>query len=186
MADPKIEAKAQQIAKLIDGEASFDTGRVAVSINGMVDGFPATVESLFPGWPFGTSYTMELDIDDEGPRDSVRLSVYPRVGRGLWSFATRLLLFEPSGQSVHDKRLEKQFIFAYDNPDLAERLVRYPGVSELFYQLESVSKFTELVVKTDKGVFLSQPTNFKTLEVDVVRVTFAHLSKLTEIIFESF
>jgi hypothetical protein len=186
-----VADKSQTIATFIDGDVVDDAGRVAVCIKGMVDGFPATMEAVYPNWPFGVVYTVETNpvadpANDAPPTGSSTLTIYPRVGRGIASVFTRLLLFESAGSPIGDKRLEKVLNFSYDDRALTERFVHYPGVSEYLLNLESIAKFSELIVRFGVGIYLSQPTSFNGLDFDVARNTFKTLGALGKVMNEAF
>lgn len=188
-----LETQAQSIAEVIDGHVVDSSGRVAVSVKGTVSGFPATIEAIYPSWPFGVMYQLETSFSadpnakpDKTARPAAQITLYPRMGRGITSLFTKLLLFESSSMPVGDKHLEKLFNFSYDNSEVAERFARYPGVSDYLTALEGISKFSELVVKTDTGVFLAQPTAFNSLDPEVCRATFRTLADLGQILFEAF
>jgi len=182
------DSKKQTIANLIGGNIVDDGDRVAVCIKGLVDGFPATMEAIYAGWPFGVVYTLETTVltDQLQPQADGRITIYPRVGRGMASFFTKLFLFESSGLSVGDKGLEKIFNFSYEEREVAERFIHYPGIRELLIGLENVSKFSELVVRPGVGIYLAQPGCFDSLEFDVCRNTFQTLGAIGKVLFEAF
>ena len=188
----ELQAKKETIADCIDGRIIDDSDRVAVCIKGVVGGFPATLEAIYPSWPFGCMYTVETntaidpDRDDDDERPSTRMTIYPRVGRGMMSFVTKIVLFETRGMSVSDKRSQDAFNFNYDNKDVADRLLHYPKVSAILMDLDNHAKFSEVVIKTDVGIYLSQPTPFNSLDVDVCRTTFKIMGELGQILFEAF
>ena len=88
--------------------------------------------------------------------------------------------------SVRDKRLEGKFVFSHNNEQLAERFVKYPGVADRLQALEEYSKFSEITIKTDAGIVLSQPKSFNAMDLDACRVTFKTLGELGQVIFEAF
>jgi hypothetical protein len=59
-------------------------------------------------------------------------------------------------------------------------------VSGILTDLDNHAKFSEIVIKTDVGVYLSQPTAFNSLDVDVCSTTFKIMGELGEILFEGF
>lgn len=188
----KVASKAETIATFLDGgKVIDDSGRVAVCIKGMVDGFPATMEAIYPNWPFGVIYTIETNpvsdpANDQPPVGTSTLTVYPRVGRGIASFFTRLLLFESSGMPIGDKRLERVLNFSYDDRSMTERFIHYPGVSEYLLNLESIAKFSELICRFGVGIYLSQPASFNSLDYDVARNTFKTLGAMAKVMNEAF
>lgn len=183
-----LDAKQNAIAEIIDGHVVDDGERVGICVKGIVMGFPATFEAVGAGWPWPVAYTIETnpDKDDRSMYDSAKISVTPRVGRGLFRFFSQVLLFESRGQTVGDKKLESKLILGYDNRDVAERFLRYPGVDDRLLALEHLSKFSEMVIKTNTGIYLSQPTSFTALDLDVVRVTFREMAELGQVLFDSF
>jgi hypothetical protein len=88
MTSTTVQDKAQSIANLIDGNVIDDSSRVAVCVKGTVEGFPATMEAIYPRWPFGTIYTIETNanFDPNGtvPQATWAMTIYPKVGR-VWS-----------------------------------------------------------------------------------------------------
>lgn len=181
--------KLQMMAQMIEGRVVEDT-RFEVTIKGTVLGFPATLQAIKAGWPFGVTYTLETQVIDDPNRppqpDALSMTISPRMTHGLMAFVARLLLFEPQGQHLQDKRMEKSFIFSFNNTMEAERFVKYPGVFENLLHLEEYAKFSEMVIKAHAGIVLSQPENFNNLDPDVYRETFKLLGEVGQILFEAF
>ena len=186
-----LDSKAETIATYIDGKVIDDSSRVAVCVKGMVEGFPATLEAMYPNWPFGVIYTLETNpvadpATQESPQAYAQMTAYPRVGRGIASFFTRLLLFESPGMSIGEKRLESVLHMSYDDRSVAERFVHYPGVTDNLLNLEHVAKFSELIIRFGVGIYLAQPKSFNGLDYDVSRNTFATLGQLGRVLNEAF
>ncbi|HEY9868236.1 MAG TPA: hypothetical protein V6D08_03655 [Candidatus Obscuribacterales bacterium] len=185
-----LDAKMQAVADIIEGRVVKDDQRVAVSIKGSVLGFPATLEAVHTGWPFGVMYFLETQVIEDpaksAHKEPLKMTVMPRFGRGLFRFFAHILLFESQGQSINDKALESRFIFQYNDLPLAERFVKYPGNPDRLARLEEYSKFTELTVKSDAGIYLAQPKSFVALDLDVCRETFRLLGELGQVLFEAF
>lgn len=186
------DSKKQTVASIIDGQIVDDADRVAVLIKGTVDGFPATLEAIYASWPFGVVYTLETTLVEDPARkaelaaDHTRITIAPRIGRGPVSILTKLLLFESSGMPVGDKRLEKLLNFSYDDRDMTERFIHYPGVTEHLLNLNSIAKFSELIVRPSAGIYLAQPNSFNSLDYEVCRNTFKTLGALGKVLFEAF
>lgn len=179
-----IQEKAEQIAQIINGEVKDESNRVAVCVKGVVLGHPATFEAIQPGWPFGVMYALEsrrspsdVPVDE---RRVLKLSVYPRVGRGLWGLLTRLLLFESRGNPIGNRDLENLMHFNYDDRTLAEYFIHCPDVATNLVYLEEAAKFSEVVIKTDTGIYLAQPTNFHDLDIDLCLEIFRALSTIAQ------
>lgn len=185
-----LVAKMQAVADIIDGRVIQDDPRVAVSVKGSVLGFPAALEAIQTGWPFGVMYMLETEVVEDPSRPSageaLKLTVTPRVGRGFFRFFAHVLLFESAGQSVSDKALESRFIFQYNEGRLAERFVKYPGNADRLARLEEYAQFSELTVKSDAGLYLAQPKSFAALDLDICRETFRLLGELGQVLFEAF
>ncbi len=181
--------KVNMMAQMIEGRVVEDT-RFEVTIKGTVLGFPATLQAIKASWPFGVTYTLETQVIDDPNRpaqpDDLTMTISPRMTHGLMAFVARLLLFEPQGQHLQDKRMEKSFIFSFNNTMEAERFVKYPGVFENLLHLEEYAKFSEMVIKAHAGIVLSQPQNFNNLDPDVYRETFKILGEVGQILFEAF
>lgn len=181
--------KLEEVAKLIEGRIVDDSERVEVCIKGTILGFPATLEAFRSSFPFGVTYFIEIaPVDKMKPmRDgALNMTLSPRLTRGIVSFFARLLLFEPKGQQLNEPRIKSNFITSYNIRDEAERFVNYPGVLEKLLRLEHYAKFSELLIRSDAGLSLSQPTAFKNLELDVCRETFKSLGELGQVLFEAF
>jgi hypothetical protein len=186
-----IQAKLDAVAEILDGRVIDGTeSGLAVCVKGSVLGFPATLQAISPGWPFGVMFVIETEIvvDPNSARhdNPLQMIVYPRVGRGFFGFFSHILLFESRGMSVKDKRLESKFIFSHNDENLAERFVKYPGVSERLSQLEDYAKFNELTIKSDAGIVLNHPKSFQAMDLDVCRTTFKSLGELGQVLFESY
>ncbi|MBI4534392.1 MAG: hypothetical protein HY711_10655 [Candidatus Melainabacteria bacterium] len=185
-----IAAKLRAVADIIEGRVVNEDPRVAICVKGSVLGFPATLEAIHPNWPFGVMYYVETQIiEDPGKTklsEPLNLTVCPRFGRGLMAFFAHLFLFEARGMSVNDKRLESRFIISYNDGAQAERYVKYPGNPDRIQRLEEFSKFSELTVRSDAGLYLAQPQSFRALDLDICRETFRLLGELGQVLFEAF
>lgn len=177
------------MAKIIEGRIIEDS-RFEVCIKGTVLGFPATLQAMKAGWPFGVTYTLETQVIDDPNNptspDALTMTLSPRVTHGIAAWFARLLLFEPQGQHLQDKRMENHFVFSFNNSQEAERLVKYPGLFENLLKLEEFSKFSEMTIKAHAGLVVSQPQNFNNLDPDVFRETFGLMGEIGQILFESF
>ncbi len=185
----ELEGKQQAVAKLIDGQMIDDSERVAVLLKGVVKGFPATLQAFSVGWPFGCTYAIETNIVENpniNPADQAHITILPRMGRGMMQFFFHAFLFEQKGKSVRDKKLENKLIFNYNNAEPALRLIKYPGVADIFLEMERHCKFKEMVIKTDQGLYLSQSVSFKNLDLDLCQATFRWMGELGEILQEAF
>jgi hypothetical protein len=185
-----LEAKKAACAQIIEGRVVDDQVRVAVCIKGSVLGFPATLEAVQPKWPFGVTYYLETKVIDD-PQNQARsegntVSVLPRHGKGLMAIVSRILLFESHGLPIGDKKMESAFIFSYTDRAVAERFLKYPGVWETLCKLEQYCKFSELTIRVDAGLALSQSRSFVNLDLDVYRETFKLVGELGQILFEAF
>ena len=187
---PDLDAKMQMLARIIEGRVVDDSNRVQVCLKGTILGFPATLEAINVGWPFGVNYYIETRVIDDPnqPRDpnALKLTFVPRVARGLIELFARVLLVESRGQKIGDKRLEEEFVMSFNNYEEAVRFCQYPAVSDKLKALHKYAKFSELLVKADSGLWLAQPVSFKTLDPDLFRETFKMLGDLGQILFEAF
>lgn len=183
-------SKLQEIAKIVEGRVLEDDARFEVNIKGTVLGFPATLQALKAQWPFGVTYILETRVIEDPDRpqrtDDLQLTISPRATRGIFSWIAQVLLFEPRGQKVSDKRMEAAFMFTFNNAADANRFLQYPGVFDKLVKLDTFAKFTELFVKAEAGLSLSQPTCFNSLDPDVCREVFKLLGDLGQVIFEAF
>jgi len=184
-----IEAKVASIADVIEG-SRLASDRVEICIKGVVLGFPAALEAFSAHFPFGVNYFVETKIVDDPQGEQavmpLKLAITSRHARGFLTRLKRLLLFEPRGQSLMQARLDKAFICQYNQEDEAQRFGRYPGVDDKLLALQRYSNFTELVIKTDAGIYLAQQVSFASLDIDVCRETFRLLGELGQVIFDAF
>ena len=65
----ELLGKQEAVAGLIDGEVIDDSDRVAVCIKGIVNGFPARLETFMVGFPWSVSYALETNIVDNPDED---------------------------------------------------------------------------------------------------------------------
>ncbi len=153
-------------------------------------GFPATLQATYHRWPFGLMYFLETCAGEEtgapNPEHLLEMSIYPRYGRGLFSIFTRIVLFESKGMSVRDKKLESMYIFGYNDTTQAERLVKYPGFRDNLERLHDVSRFSELQIRSNAGIYMHQPKSFAAVDLDVCRESFKLLGEIGQVIFECF
>jgi hypothetical protein len=186
-----IEAKVASIAGILEG-SRLASDRVEICIKGAVYGFPAALEAFSPHFPFGVNYFVETTIVDDPHLQGeqlvmpLRLSIAPRHARGILARLKRLLLFEPHGQLLKQERMDKAFICQYNREDEARRFGRYPGIDDKLIALQRCSNFTELLIKTDAGLYLSQQVSFASLDIDICRETFHLLGELGQVIFDAF
>lgn len=187
---PAQDWKLEAIANLIEGRVVDDSDRVEVCIKGTVLGFPATIEAFRAGFPFGATFFLEIGDLSDGPKpfdpNALNMSFYPRMTRGLYSFFARLLLLESKGQPIDEPRIKSNFLVSYNSRDKAERFVHFPGVLEKVLKLEHYAKFSELVIRTDAGISLSQSSNFNSLEVEAAKEIFQTIGELGQIMFDNF
>ncbi|HEY9789240.1 MAG TPA: hypothetical protein V6D22_02495 [Candidatus Obscuribacterales bacterium] len=185
-----VQAKQEQLAGLLNGSVIDSEGRVAVCVRGAVDGFRATLEALAPSWPFGVSYFVEafegVDPSSRPTRPAAKMTICPRIGRGMSGLLTNVLLFEARSMRINDKKLESTFNFTYDEREMTEKFLHWPGVQEALNSLDQIAKFTEAVVRTDAGIFLAQPKSFNALDLDQCMQVFGLLGQLAGILAENF
>lgn len=182
--------KAASIAKMLEGRVVPDEQRVQVCIKGVVLGFPATLEAIRVGFPFGVNYTVETKLVDDpntAPEmPALRLMMTPRAVRGFLSSIVRLIILEPKGQKLDIPKLDAAFVSSFNESEVARRFGHYPGVQEGLLNLAKMSRFTELLIRTDAGLYLAQPKSFNDLDLDICKETFRALGEIGQIIFDSF
>lgn len=175
---------------MIEGRVVEDTDRVEICIKGTVLGFPATLEAIRSGFPFGVTYFIETKVIDDPsqPEDdsALKLTLSPRFTRGIYAFFARLLLLEARGQPIDEPKISANFLCSYNKKGEAERFVRYPGVMEKLFRLEHDTHFSELFIKGGAGLSLSQQKSFATLDLDVCRETFRTMGEIGQVLFEAF
>ncbi len=183
-----VGAKLELIARMLDGRVVKHENGPVVSVHGYVVGFPCRLEAISPNWPFGVTYFVDTEIiaSPNINKETFQLDILPRVGKGLLGFLTRLLFFEATGMKVGEKELEKEFVFTYNNRPLVERFLRYPGISEILLKLHRHSSFNELKIASNAGLYLSQPTSFSKLDLDLCRETFKLLGEMGQVLYEAF
>jgi hypothetical protein len=183
----EFEAQQRAVAGLIDGEPVDASDRVAVSIKGTVDGFPAQMEAFMATWPFSTTYVVQTNPSPEREsQEQAKINLIPRIGQGFFSFFAHIFLFEARGMSIDDKKLDRRFIITYDHRDAVLRLLKYPGIADILLTLESDCNLKELSIKTDSGLYMVQGTNFKSLELDMCRATFNYMAQIARVLTELF
>jgi hypothetical protein len=189
----EYEALQNTVAELIGGTVVDDTDRVAVCIKGTVNGFPCQLEAFMANWPFSVTYVVQTKPTDEISAqneeemdDQAKITLLPRVGQGFLSFFAHAFLFESRGMTVHDKKLERKFIFTYDNKDPALRMIKYPGIPEILITMEEDCKLKELVIKTNGGLYLVQGTSFQNLDPDLCQATFNYMGQIAQVLSELF
>lgn len=190
MSKKELEGKIAAVAQIVDGRQIVDNRPLAVCVKGAVLGFPASIEAINTGWPFGVTYNLDTKIVIDPARQStnspLKMTIAPRMVSGPISILTRMLLFESSGMSVGDKRYDSRYVVSYNNVKLAERFARYPGVYENIIKLEQFCKFSELHIISDAGLSLNQPRSFASLDLDICRETFRILGDLGQVLFDAF
>lgn len=182
-----LNAKMNAVAEMLEGQVIQDSVGLEVCVKGSVSGFPATLQALRAGFPFGVTYIVEVNVLDEAKQeDPLNMTIMPRYARGFFAFITRLLLLESKGQSIGDKKFDSKYLLSFSEHNIAERFIKYPGVMEKIDALYVNTKFSEMGVKAKAGLYLTQPTNFNSVNLDVVRVTFKMLGEIGQVLFEAF
>jgi hypothetical protein len=184
------QTKLASLAELLDGRIVNDNQRVEVCIKGAVLGFPATLEAIRSSYPFGVTYFLETQIIEDpsaaaamGP---LKLVLTPRYARGILAVLGRILFFEARGQKLEITELDSRFICSTNDLDAARRFAQYPGIEDKLAKLYKYSNFSELLIKTDAGICLSQPTSFNALNADVFKEVFRLLGEIGQVIFDRF
>jgi hypothetical protein len=108
------------------------------------------------------------------------------VARGLLSFISRILLLEAKGQKVDIQPIDAAFVCSFNDMDQAKSFLRYPLVEGKLLELAKITEFSELLIKTDAGICLSQPASFATLRVEVCKEAFRLMGELGQVIFDNF
>jgi len=184
-----VEVRVAAVENILEGKR-VKNDRVEISIKGAVLGFPALLEAFSPHFPFPVNYVVETKVVDDPSQapddDALKISFPPRIARGFLARLLRMFLFEPKGQLVDEPRIDGMFVCSYNNRDEAKRFGRYPGVAERLVALHRCVNFTELVIKADAGLFLSQSTAFEHVDVDVCREVFRLMGELGQVLFDAF
>lgn len=181
------EAKINAIAEILEGQRVEDAVGLEVCVKGAVLGFPATVQALRAGFPFGVTYVVEVNVlADPKAEDPLNLTVMPRYATGFFGFLTRIFLLESKGQSVGEKKFDSKFLCSFNQHAVAERFIKYPGITERIEKLYANTKFSELGVKSKAGLYLSQPNNFNASDLDTMRVTLKLMGEIGQVLFEAF
>jgi len=182
-----LNAKMNAVAEILEGTVVEDAVGLEISIKGAVLGFPASLTALRASFPFGVTYVVEVNVlDDPKEEDPLNLTVMPRYAKGLFGFLTRIFLLESKGQSVGDKKFDNKFLCSFNQHNVAERFIKYPGVIEKIDALYANTKFSEMGIKSKAGLYLSQPTSFNASDLDVMRVTFKQMGEIGQVLFEAF
>ena len=175
---------------MLEGRVVHDEKRVQICIKGAVLGFPATLEAIRTGYPFGVGYYLETKVVDDptssSKKSALKMTMTPRMVQGLFASMLRLFLLEPKGEKLGVPKLDAAFISTFNEPEIAARFAKYPGVQEKLLELGKVSHFSELLIRTDAGLYLSQQKSFESLDLDICKVTFQLLGDIGQIIFDSF
>ncbi len=183
-----LEAKLAELAKSIEGQVVPDQRRVEVCIKGIVSGFPVTLEALKVGYPFGVNYFLETSsfaVRQPG-QQTFKLTILPKYMQGWLSLISRIFLFEGRGQRLNLPQLDHVLRFKYDNGMLAKKFAHYDNVAEKILALERLSQFNEMLIKSDAGIYLSQPTSFQSLDLELCNRIFVIMAELGQVIFEAF
>lgn len=183
-------AKVQTAAELIEGRVITGEAPVAVMLRGTVLGFKAIFQAIYEGFPFGVTYIIETKVVDDPDRapskHDMTINIMHRNAKGPLRALMRVLLMESRGVPVGDKRIQERYLINTNDTNQADRFLRYPGVYDALLKLEEMTKFSEIQIKANAGLSLSQPKSFSSLDLDVYLETFRSLSELGQILFESF
>lgn len=176
---PELHEKLDKLAKIIDGQVITNLPGVTFCIKGIVSGFPVKIEAteLFP---FAISFHLGIDKFVRSGADNFNLSILPKYARGKLSAITRFLFFERKGQKLGLSKLDASFVFKVDNILPVKALFGHAKASEAMLALEQQTHFNEMVIKSDVGIYLSQPVTFKELEPEHCKTTFNSMAILAE------
>lgn len=181
------QAKLNAVAEMLEGQVAQEAVGMEVCVKGQMLGFPATLQGLRASFPFGITYIVEVNVMNEaGGEDPLNMTIMPRYARGFLGFITRILLLESRGQKIGDKNFDSKFLLSFNDHNTSERFIKYPGVIEKIEALQVNTKFSEMGVKSKAGLYLTQPTSFNSVNLDVVRVTFKMLAEIGQVLFEAF
>jgi hypothetical protein len=184
---PENESKLQKLANLIDGQVILNQPALQICIKGIVAGFPVKLEAVQANYPFGVTYLVETNsFSKKTNSESFKLVIMPKFARGKLSAITRFLFFERRGQKLDLPILDSNFIFKYDNGILAKGFARQAGAAEAIEKLEKQTHFNEMVIKSNAGLYLSQPTAFNALDIQECKETFMAMTDLAQVLFDSF
>jgi len=184
----ETDAKAQALAKAIDGKVVDDSGRVAVSVKSEILGFPVTIEAIKPFFPFATDFYVNIDVLHEATNNPavLQFQITPKVTKGIWNRLGRLLLIDARVRPIGDKEFDNLFNVNTNDFSGALRFVRYPGMLDKIQELQDISGFNELDVRATAGLKLVNPTNFDSLNLDVARETVRIMGEMGQILFDVF
>jgi hypothetical protein len=184
------ETKLTSLAKLLDGRVVSDPKRVEVCIKGAVLGFPATLEAIRTSYPFGVTYFLETNLIEDPSAayagQALKLVLTPRYARGILAMLSRIVFFEGRGQKLEIAALDTKFVCSTNLLDSARKFAQYPGIEDKLLKLHKYSNFSELLIKIDAGICLSQPTSFNALDIDIFKEVFRLLGEIGQIIFDNF
>jgi hypothetical protein len=183
------EAKLNALAEVIEGKIIDDSARVEVCIKGTEVGFPATIEAIRSGFPFGCSLFIETDVLNEhqgNDPNAFALTINPKVVTGFWAMFSRILLVDHTLKPLGDKKFDATYIASTTDNAQALRFITYPSMMDRIMLLSKYSGFTELHVRAGHGVVLVQPQSVEKIEVDTVRESFKLLGEMAQVVFEAF
>lgn len=183
------DAKLNALAEIIEGKVIDDSSRVEVCVKGTVVGFPATIEAIRSGFPFGCSLFVETDVLNEHPDkdpDAFALTISPKVVTGFWAMFSRILLVDHTNKQLGDKRFDSSYIADTSNNEQALRFVTYPSMLDRITLLSKYTSFSELHVRAGQGIVLVQPNSIEKIELDTVREAFKLLGEMAQVVFEAF
>jgi hypothetical protein len=182
-----LETKLSELAQMMDGQVIAHPTRGEVCVKGIISGFPITLEAIKATYPFGVSYFLETGfMNEQVIPHKFKLTITPRYMNGWLSLVSRILFFESRGQKVHHPQLDSALRFKFDNVDVVKSFVQYPEVAEKILQLEKYSHFNEMLINSGAGLYLSQPVNFLSLDLNLCKEIFNVMAGLGQVLFEAF
>jgi hypothetical protein len=183
------QAKIDTVVRMIEGRVDPDSP-CQVFIKGTVLGFPTILQAFISHWPFGVTFIVETKVIDDPnavpDEKPLNMSILPRLARGPFHSITRFVFFEASGMRIGDKRVQNHFVIQANNKKEAERFIGYPEVFDKLLRLEKMTHFTEITIKADAGLAVSQPKSFDAMDLDVAREVFKVIGELGQVLFEAF
>jgi hypothetical protein len=184
---PQLETKAAEFAKLIDGQIVSNQVATEICIKGIVSGFPVKLEAIKGNYPFGVSYSVETGkFSSVVAHQNFKLVVTPKYAKGRMAAVTRFIFFERRGQKLDLPQLDSAFVFKYDNNILVKQFAQHENVGPNIQALEKQTHFNEMVIKSDAGIYLSQPEPFIALDLKECLNTFRTMTELAQVLFNFF
>lgn len=180
------EKHLERIARQFEGKVVDESPRVAACVKGNYLGFPATIEAIGTGFPFGVNYYLVTNVTGAPSETSNVLTVSPKVIHGWLGIFSRFLLVDGGAVNVKDKEFSKDFVLRSNMGAWAKDIINHPGFIRKIEDLYNACEFSEFHYREGQGICVVRSQCLEQTSPEIVRETFRSMGVIAQVIFDTF